>query len=79
MGEPTTIIDGIATSFIPRDHENEKSRSVKICTRSSHVVIILFLLILFFFYIISKNITETDTLNTLLYKLIKKRNNDTEE
>lgn len=59
-------------SFIPQDAKDEKSRTVKICTRSSQVIITFLILIMLFLSVIYKNLQTSNLLQQYLISLTQK-------
>ena len=57
-------------TFLPQDDVNEKSRVVKICTRSSHVLIVFFMLIILFLFTIYKSIENTANLESYIIRIL---------
>ena len=70
MEETLDMINSVQTMF-PKDKENESSRSVKICTRSTHIVIIFLLLLFLLIFAIAKTLSTTQIIEDLLVEKLR--------
>lgn len=61
------------SKFLPQDHPEEKSRSVKICTKSTHAVIILMFLLMLLLYAIVKTIATSSLLEKYLMLIFQNK------
>ena len=74
--------EGIAksfTAFLPKDQPEERSRSVKICTKSSHIVIIFLFLSMLLTYTVVKSLFTANRIDEILLNSIYHNYNKTKE